>query len=65
VKISGDTIDTDPPVRFFASDKDIESYDVAPDGRILVNLHQTTPMTSPMRVIVGWKEEAARLLARK
>src|SRR5581483_6143455 len=59
VKIQGDTIDTEAPQKFFTSPAGIEAFDVAPDGRILVDAPQITPQTSPMRVITGWKEEAA------
>jgi len=64
VTVTGDTIDTAAPVRFYTADKPIESYDVAGDGRILVDLAVVSPIFLPMRVIVGWKEEAARLLGR-
>ncbi len=64
VKIAGNSIDTNPPQKFFTSTAGIEAFDVARDGRILVDIQQITPSTSPMHVIVGWKEEIARISKR-
>ena len=61
----GDSIDFGPPKRLYASDQDIAAADAAPDGRLLVATRLIAPATQPLNVFVGWKEEAARLMARK
>ena len=65
VTSSGDSIDFGPPNRLYSFDQDISNIDAAPDGRLLVATRLTAPATQPLNVFVGWKEEAARLLARK
>ena len=62
---SGDTIDFGPPNRLYSTDQDIAAVDAAPDGRLLVATRLIAPATQPLNVFVGWKEEVARLLARK
>jgi Tol biopolymer transport system component len=62
---SGDSIDFGPPNRLYSTDRDISAVDAAPDGRLLIATRLIAPATQPLNVFVGWKEEAARLLARK
>jgi len=65
MKGSGDAIDFDAPQHVYSADQDIFSVDTAPDGRLLIAVRQIAPATQPLNVMVGWKEEAMRLLARK
>ncbi len=65
VKGSGDAVDVAPPNRIYSTDQEISAVDAAPDGRLLVATRLIAPATQPLNVFVGWKEEAARLLARK
>jgi hypothetical protein len=65
VKSAGDSIDFGPPNRIYSTDQDISAVDAAPNGRLLVATRFIAPATQPLHVFVGWKEEAARLLARK
>jgi Tol biopolymer transport system component len=61
---SGDSVDVAPPNRIYSSDQEISTVDAAPDGRLLIATRLIAPATQPLNVFVGWKEEAARLLAR-
>ena len=62
---SGDSVDVAPPNRIYSSDQEISAVDAAPDGRLLVATRLIAPATQPLNVFVGWKDEAARLLARQ
>ena len=65
VKSSGDAADFALPSRIYSTDQEISAVDAAPDGRLLVGTRLIAPATQPLHVFVGWKEEAARLLARR
>ncbi|HYM61713.1 MAG TPA: protein kinase [Thermoanaerobaculia bacterium] len=63
--IKGDSIDFAAPNRIYSSDQEISAVDAAPDGRLLVATRLVAPATQPLNVFIGWKEEAARAIARK
>jgi Serine/threonine protein kinase len=65
VTATSDSIDFAAPNRIYSADQDINAVDTAPDGRLLVSIRLIAPATQPLNVMVGWKEEAARLLSRK
>jgi Tol biopolymer transport system component len=66
VKNSGVSIDFASPNRIYSSDdQEIAYVDAAPDGRLLVATRLIAPATQPLKVFIGWKEEAERLIARK
>jgi Tol biopolymer transport system component len=55
VKMAGDSIDVAAPAHVYSAKQDIESVEVAPDGRLLVMSREVSNATAPLQVIVGWR----------
>ncbi len=60
VKIAGDSIEVAAPAHLYSAKHDIESVEVAPDGRLLLLAREVSNATQPLQVIVGWREELER-----
>jgi len=60
VKIAGDSIEVAAPAHLYSAKHDIESVEVAPEGRLLLLAREVSNATQPLQVIVGWREEIER-----
>jgi len=56
VKTAGDSIEVAAPAHLYSAKHDIESVEVAPDGRLLVMSREVSSATAPLQVIVGWRQ---------
>ncbi len=64
VNVAGPSINGGTPLRIFSSRRQIESVEVAPDGRLLVAFREVAPTTSALKAVVGWKAELAQRTAK-
>ena len=64
VNVDGASIKVGTPSRIFSSSRQIESVEVAPDGRLLVAFREVAPTTSALKAIVGWKADLEQRTAK-